>query len=135
VLLFPHSSDPPRAIHPWAGILLLAASACGGSPAARDIEAPARPFEKLSQYALFVGEAVAQVPAEVVIAYHLNSPLFSDYAEKYRFVKLPLGTHATYRHHRGAHHPGPLPAPPAERHRGRAAAPTVTGALRGEATR
>ena len=32
-----------------------------------------------------------------VIPYDLNSPLFSDYAEKYRFVKLPAGTHATYR--------------------------------------
>ena len=32
-----------------------------------------------------------------MIPYDLNSPLFSDYAEKFRFVKLPSGTHATYR--------------------------------------
>ena len=31
-----------------------------------------------------------------MIPYDLNSALFSDYAEKYRFVKLPPGTHATY---------------------------------------
>ena len=33
----------------------------------------------------------AQRPAEGVIPYDLNSPLFSDYADKYRFVKLPAG--------------------------------------------
>ena len=37
------------------------------------------------------------MPAEGVIPYDLNSALFSDYAEKFRFVKLPAGTHATYR--------------------------------------
>ena len=37
------------------------------------------------------------MPAAGVIPYDLNSALFSDYAEKYRFIKLPPGTHATYR--------------------------------------
>jgi uncharacterized repeat protein (TIGR03806 family) len=60
-------------------------------------EAPARPFEKLSQYALFEGDPSAQVPAAGVIPYDLNSALFSDYALKFRFVKLPPGTHAEYR--------------------------------------
>jgi uncharacterized repeat protein (TIGR03806 family) len=32
-----------------------------------------------------------------VIPYDLNSALFSDYADKFRFIKLPAGTHATYR--------------------------------------
>jgi uncharacterized repeat protein (TIGR03806 family) len=59
--------------------------------------APAQPFEKLSQYALFAGDPAALRPAEGVIPYDLNSPLFSDYAEKYRFIKLPPGAHATYR--------------------------------------
>ena len=36
-------------------------------------------------------------PDPGVIPYDLNSALFSDYAEKYRFIKLPSGTHATYR--------------------------------------
>src|SRR5271157_5223783 len=54
------------------------------------------PPERLSQYGLFVGNAASQEPAEGVIPYDLNSALFSDYALKYRFVKLPPGTHATY---------------------------------------
>jgi uncharacterized repeat protein (TIGR03806 family) len=37
------------------------------------------------------------VPAEGVIPYDLNSALFSDYAEKYRFLKLPPGGQAIYR--------------------------------------
>ena len=85
----------------WASILLTVVSGCGTrtvretAPVAAT--APARPFEKLSQYALFAGEPAAQRPAEGVIPYDLNSPLFSDYAEKFRFVKLPAGMHATYR--------------------------------------
>jgi uncharacterized repeat protein (TIGR03806 family) len=55
------------------------------------------PFERLSQYRLFEGDPKAQVPAAGVIPFDLNSALFSDYAEKFRFVKLPPGTHATYR--------------------------------------
>jgi uncharacterized repeat protein (TIGR03806 family) len=43
-----------------------------------------------------VGDPKAQQPADGVIPYDLNSALFSDYAEKYRFVKLPPGTQATY---------------------------------------
>ena len=54
------------------------------------------PFEKLSRYKLFEGNPVEQVPAEGVIPYDLNSALFSDYAEKFRFMKLPPGTHAAY---------------------------------------
>jgi len=90
----------PGAVVARAGaLLLLAASGCGPR-AVRETtpaQAPAQPFAKLSQYALFAGDPAAQVPAEGVIPYDLNSPLFSDYAEKYRFVKLPPGTHATYR--------------------------------------
>ena len=37
------------------------------------------------------------MPAEGVIPYDLNSALFSDYAEKFRFVKLPAGKPASYR--------------------------------------
>ena len=36
-------------------------------------------------------------PAGGVVPYDLNSPLFSDYATKYRFVRLPPGTSAVYR--------------------------------------
>ncbi len=86
-----------------AGLLLLAASGCGSRTApeavsrSAPVRAPSGPFEKLSQYGLFAGDPAAQVPAEGVIPYDLNSALFSDYAEKFRFVKLPPGAHATYR--------------------------------------
>ena len=59
--------------------------------------APGRPFQKLSQYGLFVGDPAAQQPAAGVIPYDLNSALFSDYTEKFRFVKLPAGNSASYR--------------------------------------
>jgi len=83
-----------RALAAWAGALWLAVTGCG-TRAARD-ETPERPFESLSQYALFVGDPKELQPVEGVIPYDLNSALFSDYAEKYRFIKLPPGTHATY---------------------------------------
>ncbi len=80
----------------WAVTLLLGLSGCGRQAAPRQ-DAPGRPFQKLSQYALFAAEPVAQRPNRGVIPYDLNSALFSDYAEKHRFIKLPDGTHATYR--------------------------------------
>jgi uncharacterized repeat protein (TIGR03806 family) len=51
---------------------------------------------RLSEYGFFVGTLADQKPAEGVIPYRLNTPLFSDYAEKLRFVKLPPGTSARY---------------------------------------
>ena len=51
---------------------------------------------KLSEYALFTGNAAEQIPAEGVIPYELNTPLFTDYAEKLRFIKLPEGEKADY---------------------------------------
>ena len=54
------------------------------------------PPEKLSEYGLWVGDGSTQEPAEGVIPYDLNTPLFSDYTEKFRFVKLPPGTTAKY---------------------------------------
>jgi uncharacterized repeat protein (TIGR03806 family) len=89
---------PPRPPSAWAVALVLLTTGCGTHPAheARR-EAPAEPFERLSQYALFAGEPKAQQPAPGVIPYDLNSALFSDYADKYRFIKLPAGTRAAYR--------------------------------------
>jgi uncharacterized repeat protein (TIGR03806 family) len=51
---------------------------------------------KLSDYGFFVGNIAEQKPAAGVVPYRLNTPLFSDYAEKLRFVKLPDGKAAQY---------------------------------------
>lgn len=51
---------------------------------------------KLSDYGFFVGNPAEQKPAAGVVPYRLSTPLFSDYAEKLRFVKLPDGQAAQY---------------------------------------
>ncbi|HEV2987773.1 MAG TPA: SO2930 family diheme c-type cytochrome, partial [Candidatus Angelobacter sp.] len=56
------------------------------------------PFpEKLSAWNLFVGSNGTLQPNQGVVPYDLNTPLFSDYASKYRFVWMPAGTYAEYR--------------------------------------
>jgi uncharacterized repeat protein (TIGR03806 family) len=57
------------------------------------------PFEKLSEYGLFVGDGASQEPVEGVIPYDLNSPLFSDYTTKDRFIRVPPRTRAVYNEH------------------------------------
>jgi len=47
---------------------------------------------KLSDYGLFEGALTEMVPNENVHPYDLNTPLFSDYAKKVRFIYLPEGT-------------------------------------------
>lgn len=51
---------------------------------------------KLSDYGFFKGEMRDQIPQDGVIPYQLNAPLFSDYASKLRFIKLPEGTNVAY---------------------------------------
>ena len=85
-------------------------------------QTPPRP-QKLSQYGLFVGNGSTQQPAAGVIPYDLNSPLFSDYAEKFRFVKLPAGTAArvsddersSFPSARSSPRRSPIPSTPATR--------------------
>jgi uncharacterized repeat protein (TIGR03806 family) len=60
------------------------------------IEIPTNPFEKLSEYNFFVGRLSNLEPNERVLPYDLNSPLFTDYAHKARFVWMPEGTSASY---------------------------------------
>ena len=67
------------------------------------IEAEASPVDlssvgvaKLSSYGFFVGDLKNLQPTEGVIPYSLNSALFSDYAYKKRFVKIPKGKKASY---------------------------------------
>jgi uncharacterized repeat protein (TIGR03806 family) len=52
--------------------------------------------EKLSDYGFFEGDMKALIPVEGVYPYFVNSPLFSNYADKMRFVRLPEGPKAKY---------------------------------------
>lgn len=54
------------------------------------------PYEKLSDYKFFEGEMKDQKPSYGVIPYEPASALFTDYAEKKRFIWLPKNTKATY---------------------------------------
>jgi uncharacterized repeat protein (TIGR03806 family) len=82
------------------GVLALAVLlnlGCGSRPAIPDVDAADwEPPEKLSAYGLFRGNGSTQEPAAGVVPYDVNTPLFSDYATKYRFVRLPAGTSARY---------------------------------------
>ena len=53
--------------------------------------------DKLSEYQFFTGEMNELKPAPEVEFYSVNMPLFSNYAEKIRFVKMPAGTYAVFR--------------------------------------
>ena len=55
----------------------------------------AEPCQLLSSYRFFT-DGAAQLPNQGVVPYDLNSPLFSDYANKHRFVWLPPGESMTY---------------------------------------
>jgi uncharacterized repeat protein (TIGR03806 family) len=79
----------------WLSILLFSALGCN-RPAATPVAVLEEPPEKLSEYSLFLDNGSTQEPAEGVVPYDINSPLFSDYALKYRFVRLPPGTSAHY---------------------------------------
>ena len=51
---------------------------------------------KLSEFDFFAGEMADQQPGEGVVPYALNTPLFSDYASKLRFVRVPDGMQVPY---------------------------------------
>ncbi len=55
-----------------------------------------KPNQKLSEYHFFKGNIADQIPDNEVFPYHLATPLFSDYAEKLRFISLPQNTKITY---------------------------------------
>ncbi len=79
-----------------------AAPATGTVPAVAAAPAPdpwtgEDPPERLSSFGLFRGDGSAQEPADGVIPYDVNTPLFSDYTLKYRFLRVPPGTKAKYR--------------------------------------
>ena len=57
----------------------------------------AAPKAALSEYGLFSGPLADLSPAANVFPYEVNAPLFSDYAEKARFIYLPEGARMVYR--------------------------------------
>jgi uncharacterized repeat protein (TIGR03806 family) len=52
--------------------------------------------EKLSEYQFFTGKLADLQAAENLLPYQLNTPLFSDYAEKLRFISIPKNAKVTY---------------------------------------
>lgn len=54
------------------------------------------PLIRLSDYGFFSGPIAGQQPTPGTIAYRLNTPLFSDHAEKLRFLRLPPGAQVPY---------------------------------------
>lgn len=78
-----------------AGLVLL-----GAAPAPPGVSLDALmadgPAPKLSDYRLFL-DVGARRPNARVTPYTLNTPLFTDYAEKFRYLYLPPGTKARYR--------------------------------------
>lgn len=54
------------------------------------------PYALLSEYGFFTGELKALEPAAGVLPYDLITPLFSDYADKKRFVWMAAGSAASY---------------------------------------
>lgn len=59
------------------------------------IDPKAAPAKFISQYNLFKDPA-KQIPNDGLVPYDLNTPLFSDYTEKHRFIYMPEGTSAKY---------------------------------------
>jgi uncharacterized repeat protein (TIGR03806 family) len=89
----------PKRIHALAGLALLYSVLAGcnsGHSAVRTYLTEPFP-EKLSDWHLFTGYSHGLQPNQRVVPYDLNTPLFSDYASKYRFVWTPPGTSATYK--------------------------------------
>ena len=58
-----------------------------------------KPPLKLSDYGFFE-DMQSQLPSENVLPYTLESALFSDYADKLRFIYIPENKTAAYRHNK-----------------------------------
>jgi uncharacterized repeat protein (TIGR03806 family) len=55
------------------------------------------PRQRLSEYGFFATPLSALQPVPGVLPYAVNAPLFSDYAEKARFIALPAGERMVFR--------------------------------------
>src|SRR3546814_5287223 len=74
---------------------LLAATACHRAPDAVTFHATDNP-ENLADWGLFTIADGRLAPRTGLITYELATPLFSDYAQKWRTVFVPKGTSETY---------------------------------------
>ncbi len=61
-----------------------------------NIELTNLPYDNLADYQFFTGNIADLSPNNGVLPYDLNTPLFSDYAQKTRFIYMPEGVSATY---------------------------------------
>jgi uncharacterized repeat protein (TIGR03806 family) len=52
--------------------------------------------EKLSDWGIFEGKMADLKPKSGVVPYALNTPLYRDYAEKSRFIRMPQGANVAY---------------------------------------
>ena len=91
------STLPPSVLLQNLAVLILAFFAIQPAHAAPSLDAilAERPPKLLSEYGFF-DELSAQKPAAGVVPFQLNTPLFSDNAQKLRFVFVPEGKAATY---------------------------------------
>ena len=85
-----------RALACLIGWLALVSASPPPQPVALDVVLGDTLPQKLSDFRFFT-DAAATRPNPRVMPYHINTPLFSDYAEKYRFLYVPPGKTATYR--------------------------------------
>ena len=76
--------------------LALLGAAPGPGPVALDALMAETPAPTLAAYRLFTDPG-GRVPNAGLTPYALNTPLFSDYAEKQRYLYLPPGAKARYR--------------------------------------
>jgi len=60
-----------------------------------DIDFTLIPYPNISDYGFFVGELNKLIPNDRVLLYKPSSTLFSDYAEKARFIWMPEGVSAS----------------------------------------
>jgi len=74
---------------------LIAVILCASLASTVTIDPEAPPAKSISAYNLF-SDPARQIPSEGLLPYDLNTPLYSDYATKHRFVWLPPGTQAAY---------------------------------------
>lgn len=78
------------------GMAAYIAGCRGGADGPVMLDVAAKPFELLSQYHFFKGNTHDLKPNARLLPYDLNSPLFTDYAHKARFIYMPDGKTVDY---------------------------------------